>query len=209
MATKRSQEIDYNTNNTINFRVAYSITSRGLDEIEALFFKKLVNYRENKRKNSFKISIDKAIEILTNFNVGPSNKVIEKILNKYGEPLLKSGTTLKEILRRPKVTFEDIKELDEGLLGFDRDTKYQIEVQVKYEGYIQKQLKMIEKHKQLENKRIPTDFEYSGLRGLTNEAIVKLGATKPANIGQASRISGITPADISVLIMYLEGRIKK
>lgn len=145
---------------------------------------------------------------IKDFIIGMSNPRVVEIIEKREETPLKSGVSLSEFLKRPKIKYEDIEYIAESLENIDlsvypEDTKYQIEVQVKYEGYIQKQLKMIEKHKSLELKVIPKDFAYINIKGITAEAKQKLEDIRPENIGQASRISGISPADISVLLMYL------
>lgn len=145
---------------------------------------------------------------MRNINVGSSNPRLKEKFEEYNEPELKSGVTLTELIKRPNFTYEDICYISDEMERFDQETEYQIEVQAKYEGYIAKQLKIIEKHKQLETKIIPENFDYSLIKGLTKEAIEKLKKIKPLNIGQASRISGISPADINVLLMYLDGRIK-
>jgi len=118
---------------------------------------------------------------------------------------------LLELLRRPEVTFEDIKYISEeikgvDLQGYDYDTTYQVEITVKYEGYINRALKMIEKHKSMENKKIPTDIDYDDLKTIPKEAKDKLKRIKPINIGQASRISGVSPADIQAILIYLKMR---
>ena len=142
--------------------------------------------------------------------VGPSNPRVNEVLEKRGETLLKDGVTYFELLRRPEVTFQDIKyiaELGNLELGdYCRDTEYQVEVQVKYSGYIERSMKMIEKHKNLENKKIPADLDYDTLENIPKEAKDKLKAARPLNIGQASRISGVSPADIQVLLIYLKAR---
>ncbi|MGL5356116.1 MAG: tRNA uridine-5-carboxymethylaminomethyl(34) synthesis enzyme MnmG, partial [Cetobacterium sp.] len=124
-------------------------------------------------------------------------------------PEIKSGITLIELLRRPEVSYSDIKYVSEIIekfdLGkYDADTEYQVEVQVKYCGYIQRSLKMIEKHKSLETKKLPEDMDYDILENMPKEAKDKLKQVRPYNIGQASRISGVSPADIQVLLMYLK-----
>lgn len=146
--------------------------------------------------------------------VGTSNTRVSEILEKNGDQALKSGITLTEFLRRPEVSFDDIIYISEILedidfTGFDYDTRYQAEVQIKYDGYIKKSLKMIDKHKSLENKIIPKDFDYFAMSGITAEAKQKLHKIRPLNIGQASRISGINPSDITVLLIYLEMKNKK
>jgi len=154
----------------------------------------------------------KTIEKLEDIKLGISNKRLAEILDRYDESL-KSGTTLKEILRRPKVTYHDIKYIAEIMenapnLSFDEDTEYQIEVQVKYEGYIAKAKQIMDRQKKLDDKKIPKDFDYESMKGITLEAKQRLKERMPYNVGQASRISGVTPADISVLIMYLDGVLK-
>lgn len=153
--------------------------------------------------------VEEIRKICDTITIGSSNKRIVEVLERIGEPPLKSGITLTEFLRRPEVNFSDViyvTELIEGLdlAKYDYDSRYQAEVQIKYDGYIKKSLKMIEKHKALENRIIPNDFDYFAMSGITAEAKQKLYTIKPLNIGQASRISGITPADITVLLMYLE-----
>lgn len=157
-------------------------------------------------------NVEKTMENLENIKLGSSNTRLMEVLEKYDETL-KSGTTLKEILRRPKVTYQDIKYIGEIIenvpnLSFDEETEYQIEVQVKYEGYIARALHVMEKEKKLEDKKIPKNFDYETMKGITREAKQRLIEKKPYNVGQASRISGVTPADISVLIMYLDGVLK-
>lgn len=169
-----------------------------------LLDKKYYDQVVEKKKN-----VEKTMEILENAKLGISNKRLVEILEKYGESL-KSGTTLKEILRRPKVTYQDIKYISEIMsdvpdITYDTNTEYQIEVQVKYEGYIAKSYQLIEKQKKLDKKKIPQDFDYDKIKGITLEAKQMLKSRKPYNIGQASRMVGVTPADISVLIMYLDG----
>ena len=159
-----------------------------------------------------KKNVKETIVKLEDTKLGTSNKRLVEVLEKYDESL-KSGTTLKEILRRPKVTYEDIKYIAEVIengpqLTFDAETEYQIEVQVKYEGYIAKAMQVMEKHKKLDDKQIPKDFDYDAMKGITREAKQRLKEGRPYNVGQASRMSGVTPADISVLLMYLDGVLK-
>ena len=169
----------------------------------------LVSEEEYKKTVHKRESVKKIIEILENTKLGTSNGRLVEILDKYGDSL-KSGTTLKETLRRPKVTYDDIKYIagimnDVPDLSYDEDIEYQTEVQVKYEGYIQKSYQIIERQKRLEEKMIPENFDYNRMQGITREAKQRLGEKRPHNIGQASRIVGVTPADVSVLLMYLEG----
>ena len=142
--------------------------------------------------------------------VGPGNPRVNEVLEKRGETPLKDGVTYFELLRRPSVTLQDIKYIsglsDVKIEDYCRDTEYQVEVQVKYSGYIERSMKMIEKHKSLENKKIPADLDYDTLENIPKEAKDKLKAARPLNIGQASRISGVSPADIQVLLIYLKAR---
>ena len=158
-----------------------------------------------------KKEVAEIIERLTNQNVGSSNERIAEVLEKKNSGTLRSGTTLLELLKRPRLDYADIKYIAEIIDGFQlgeysEDTEYQVEVQVKYDGYIKKSLKMIEKHKALEERLIPKDFDYNEVSGITGEAKEKLIEKRPLNIGQASRISGVSPADISVLLMVLKIR---
>ena len=116
-----------------------------------------------------------------------------------------------ELLRRPNIVYDDIKYVAELIDGFElgnyiSDIEYQVEVQVKYSGYIERSLRMIERHKSLEEKRIPADMDYDSLENIPKEAKDKLKLVRPMNIGQASRISGVSPADIQVLLIYLKMR---
>lgn len=156
--------------------------------------------------------VKEVIEFLDKTNVGISNTTFAKLLEKYEESS-KSGVTLKEFLRRPKVSYQDIKDIVKEMnvdynLDFRDDIEYQIEVTVKYEGYIKKAAQMIEKAKKFDEWKIPKDFNYDAMKGITGEAKQKLKEKKPYNLGQAANILGVTPADIAVLIMYLDGRLK-
>ena len=169
-----------------------------------LLDKKYYDKIETKKKN-----VLETIKNLENIKLGSSNTRLMEVLEKYNESL-KSGTTLKEILRRPKITYADIKYIAEIIenipnLTFDEETEYQIEVQVKYEGYIAKAMQIMNKQKKLDDRKIPKDFDYDKMQGITREAKQRLKEKKPYNVGQASRVAGVTPADISVLLMYLEG----
>ena len=172
-----------------------------------LLDKKYYDIVQEKKKN-----VKETMEKLENIKLGTSNERLVEILDKYNESL-KSGTTLKEILRRPKVTYQDIKYIAEIIenapnLSFDAETEYQIEVQTKYEGYIAKAMQIMEKQYKLDDKKIPKDFDYEKMKGITREAKQRLKENQPYNVGQASRMSGVTPADISVLLMYLDGVLK-
>lgn len=156
-------------------------------------------------------SVKEIIEKLEKQYIGSSNPRVNEVLERYNEELIKNGITLFEFLRRPAVTYEDVKYvcelIDNFELGeFDRDIEYQVEVQVKYSGYIERSLRMIERHKNLEEKKIPADIDYDSMDNIPKEAKDKLKLIRPLNIGQASRISGVSPADIQVLLIHLKMR---
>ncbi|MDO4176672.1 MAG: tRNA uridine-5-carboxymethylaminomethyl(34) synthesis enzyme MnmG [Bacillota bacterium] len=126
------------------------------------------------------------------------------ILEAHGSAPLKSAQSLIEILRRPEITYDDTEEIDDSRPEMSRHQKTMMEVQIKYEGYIEKQKQQIEKFKRLENKKLDPDFDYEKIDGLRIEARQKLNQFRPLSVGQASRISGVSPADINVLLIYLE-----
>lgn len=155
--------------------------------------------------------VKEIIEKLEKQHIGSSNKRVNEVLERCGEEPIKNGITLFEFLRRPNVTYKDVKYVSELIEGFElgnfiSDIEYQVEVQVKYSGYIERSLRMIERHKGLEEKKIPADIDYDSLENIPKEAKDKLKLIRPMNIGQASRISGVSPADIQVLLIYLKMR---
>lgn len=140
---------------------------------------------------------------LENTTVGCNDKV-QELLQKLNSTPLKSGTTLAELIRRPEISYEDLAEIDSDREPLKRDVIEQVNINIKYEGYITRQLKQVEHFKKLENKMIPETINYDEISGLRKEAQQKLKKFNPRSIGQASRISGVSPADISVLLVYLE-----
>ena len=135
-------------------------------------------------------------------NIG-ANKEVQTLLESYNSTPLKSGTTLAELIRRPELSYEAIKPLDKERPELPWDVQEQVDINIKYNGYIRRQLKQVEQFKKLEAKKIPTDLDYEKVGSLRIEARQKLEAYRPISIGQASRISGVSPADISVLLVYL------
>ncbi|MGB3368140.1 MAG: tRNA uridine-5-carboxymethylaminomethyl(34) synthesis enzyme MnmG, partial [Acidaminobacteraceae bacterium] len=129
---------------------------------------------------------------------------VNPILEEHGFALIKHGLSLYDLLKRPEINYELLSSIDTEKPDFHIDVFKQCEVQIKYDGYITKQLKQIEKFKALEKKYIKPNIPYSDIEGLRLEARQKLAEIKPSSIGQASRISGVSPADISVLLVYLE-----
>jgi len=158
---------------------------------------------ELKKKN-----IEKEIERIKSINIKPTQK-INKILQEKGSTPLTTGAKLIDILKRSEITYEDLKEIDPERPDLTKQEKEQVEIQVKYEGYIKLQLVQVEKFKKLETKMLPEDIEYKNLKGISLEAQQKLEKFRPISIGQASRISGVSPADIAVLLIYLEQRKRK
>ena len=126
---------------------------------------------------------------------------MQKLLEEKGSTLLKSGTTIAELIRRPELTYEDLAPIDKERPELPWDVKELVEINLKYEGYIKRQMKQVEQFKKLEAKKIPEDLDYEKVGSLRIEARQKY---RPVSIGQASRISGVSPADISVLLVYLE-----
>ena len=140
---------------------------------------------------------------VTHVNIG-ANKVVQELLEKYGSTPLKTGTTLAELIRRPELTYEDLAPIDPERPDLPKAVTDQVEINIKYEGYITRQLHQVEQFKKLEARKLPEDLDYSQISGLRIEARQKLNDIKPASIGQASRIAGVTPADISVLLIFME-----
>lgn len=150
-----------------------------------------------------KNQIENEVERLNHTIVGPTNKV-QALLEKHSSTPLRSGISLAELLRRPELTYGALEAVDENREPLPIDVVEQVNIQIKYEGYISKQVKQVEQFKRLERKLIPEDFSYEEIKGLRIEAKQKLSKIKPISIGQASRISGVSPADITVLLVYLE-----
>ncbi len=134
--------------------------------------------------------------------ISPSEKV-NKILVSRETSEITTGVHLIDLLRRPQLDYDCLKEIDDTRPDLDRNIFEQVEIEIKYEGYIQKQLNQVDRMKKLENKLLPDDFDYRNIKGLRIEAQEKLNKIKPYNIGQASRISGVSPADISVLLIWI------
>ena len=158
---------------------------------------------EQKRAN-----IEKEVERLKTKTIKPTKQVNE-ILEKYNSSIINNGTKLSELLKRTELTYEVLKPIDEERPNLTKQEIQEVEIQIKYEGYIKLQDSQVEKFKKLETKKLSEDIDYSKLNGLSLEARQKLDKIKPLSIGQASRISGVSPADISVLLIYLEQQKKK
>ena len=145
--------------------------------------------------------IQSEIKRLEKTVIGVSDRV-QMFLGKYGSTLLKSGITLAELVKRPELDYDKLAELDEGRPELPDDVREQVNIEIKYEGYIKRQMQQVAQFKKLEDKKLPEDFDYSEVNSLRREAVQKLNKVQPATIGQASRISGVSPADISVLLVH-------
>ena len=143
------------------------------------------------------------IKRLDSVHVGANSKV-QELLEQYGSVPLNTGTSLSELIRRPELCYEMLAPIDTDRVELPAEVIEQININIKYDGYIKRQIKQVEHFKKLEKKRIPEDFDYDDVGSLRLEARQKLKLYKPISIGQASRISGVSPADISVLLVYME-----
>ncbi|BDG33997.1 tRNA uridine-5-carboxymethylaminomethyl(34) synthesis enzyme MnmG [Parageobacillus thermoglucosidasius] len=156
-----------------------------------------------------KEAIEREKKRLQTFIIKPTPEV-QKVIREAGGSELKDGIRAADLLRRPEMTYEHIKQLAPAEEEISPEVAEQVEIQIKYEGYIQKSLQQVERLKKMENKKIPEDIDYDAIHGLATEARQKLKQVRPLSIAQASRISGVNPADISILLVYLEqGRIAR
>ena len=170
-------------------KIGYEIGLVSQEEYDRLLWKEKAIEEESRR--------------LETVNIGTSEKV-QNFLAQHNSTVLKSGTTLAELIKRPELNYFMLTELDDKRPKLPYDVQEQVNINIKYEGYIKRQMQQVAQFKKLENKKIPKDFDYSLVNSLRKEAVQKLNQRKPANIGQASRISGVSPADISVLLVYME-----
>ena len=150
-----------------------------------------------------KALIEKELKRVKSVSVPPSEK-LNKILVERETSEITTGIRLSELLRRPQIRYEDLREINDGYLSLPRIVKTEAEIQIKYEGYIKRQLEDAERMEKLETKLLPENVDYNEITGLRLEARQKLNKVRPLNIGQASRISGVSPADISVLLIWLK-----
>ena len=148
--------------------------------------------------------INEEIKRIEKTVIAPSDEV-NAFLAECGSTQIKTGIKLAELLRRPELTYDELEKIDTGRPKLPRGVRVTAEISIKYEGYIKRELLEVEKQKRLEDKLLPPDIDYNSLLGLRLEAVEKLNKIRPMNIGQASRISGVSPADVSVLLIYLSG----
>ncbi|REH91651.1 tRNA uridine-5-carboxymethylaminomethyl(34) synthesis enzyme MnmG [Staphylococcus felis] len=169
----------------------------------------LISEARYARFNEKRQHISDEIERLSSIRIKPKERV-QEIITREGGSELKDGILAKELLRRPEMTYDTILEILDETTELSADVREQVEIQTKYEGYIKKSLQQVDKVKRMEEKKIPEDLDYSKIDSLASEAREKLAEVKPLNIAQASRISGVNPADISILLVYLEqGKLQR
>ena len=150
-----------------------------------------------------KEKIEEETQRMEHVHVG-AVKEVQELLQQYGSTPLKNGISLGDLIRRPELSYDIVAPLDKKRPELPYDVREQININIKYDGYIRRQLKQVEGFKKLENKKLPKDIDYDAISGLRIEAKQKLNAYRPISIGQASRIAGVSPADISVLLVYME-----
>ena len=167
----------------------------------------LINEKRYQKLLEKEEMINREINRVNHTNVGTSEKV-QQLLDLYGSTRLTSGTTMAELIRRPELSYEKLRDIDEERPELPWDVEEQVNINIKYEGYIRRQMKQVEQFRKLENRKIPEDIDYDQIQSLRIEAKQKLTEIRPASIGQASRISGVSPADISVLLVYLSAAKK-
>ena len=147
--------------------------------------------------------IRREIERVKSTNIKPSDR-LNQILEEKGTTPVTTGSKLSDLIKRTELDYEILKDVDEQRPELTKEERDEVNIKIKYEGYIKLQLEQIEGIKKLENKKIPEDIDYEKVKGIRIEARQKLEKFRPTSIGQASRISGISPADISVLLIYLQ-----
>lgn len=152
-----------------------------------------------------KSAIETEIKRVSKINFGPTNEV-NSLLESLGSSPLSTGVNMGDIIKRPEITYDMLAPIDTERPELSDEVKEQVNIQIKYEGYIARQMKQVEAFKKLEAKKIPDNIDYDDVMGLRLEATQKFKAVRPVNIGQASRISGVSPADVNMLLVYLNGR---
>jgi len=168
----------------------------------------LISEERYKKFEKKKREIEEEIKRLNNTYVPPSEKVNAFLQSKNSTPL-KGGMKLSDLLKRPELDYKSLEAIDENRPSLSFQVVEQVEITIKYEGYIKRQMQQVEQFKKLENRKLSKDIDYSSIQGLSAEARQKLDKIKPESVGQASRITGVSPADISVLLVYLEQRRRR
>lgn len=169
----------------------------------------LISEERFKKFEEKKKQINNEIERLKNTVIKPSKKVNDFLVS-HETSKLETGTKMSELLKRTELTYKDLAEIDEERnIELPKDVIREVEISLKYEGYIKMQESQVIKFKKLETRELKEDIDYQKISGLSLEARQKLNKHKPSSVGQASRISGVSPADISVLLIYLEQQKRK
>ncbi len=150
-------------------------------------------------------AVEEEISRLEATHLGP-NPELNALLEARGTAAMTSGMSLADLIRRPQISYNDLKDFDASRTGLSRAVVNQVEIRLKYDGYIKRQLKQVDEFAKMEHRRIPADIDYDDIVGLRLEAREKLKKIRPENFGRASRISGVSPADITVLMIYTESR---
>ena len=163
----------------------------------------LVSDETFKKIQEKEYAIEEEIRRVEKTTVG-ANQRVQNFLERHGSTELKTGVTLAELIRRPELNYFMLAEIDDDRPRISRDVAEQVDISIKYEGYLKRQKQQVVQFKKLESKKLDVDFDYNVVGSLRKEAVQKLNLYKPVSIGQASRISGVSPADISVLLVYLE-----
>ena len=167
----------------------------------------LISEEEIRKTREKRESIEKEVERMGNTYIG-ANEKNNAVLNRLGSSPIQSGISLLELCKRPECNYKNLEELDPERPSLSASICEEVEIEIKYEGYIKRQIQQVEAFKKLERKKLPKEIDYQNMQNLRLEARQKLDKIRPENIGMASRISGVSPADISVLLVYLE-RYKK
>jgi len=163
----------------------------------------LVSDERFERLNRKIAAVESEIKRVSKLNIAP-NPIMNKFLTENGTSPLTTGCKLADLIRRPQLGYCMLEPFDTERSEIDDETAEQVELQIKYKGYIEKQMEQIAQMRKFEQKILPEDIDYSQIRGLRLEAAEKLNKHKPHSIGQASRISGVSPADVSILLVWLE-----
>ncbi len=166
----------------------------------------LVSYEDYKKTEDKRIMVEKEIERLCQIKAGASKKMSEFLLS-VGSTPLNTGMTFAELIKRPELNYDILEPVDEDRPKLPKEVTDQVNIEIKYEGYITRQKSQVEQFKKMEKKKLPSDFDYSQIKGLRIEATQKLNKFMPSSIGMASRIQGISPADISVLLIYFKDKM--
>jgi len=164
----------------------------------------LISEERYQRFSKKRALVEQEKERIENTRIRPDHPEVQAVLREVGTPELTEVIGLDQLLRRPEITYAHIERISPAPDELPEEVKEQVEIQIKYDGYIRKSLQQVERMKKVEERRIPTDIDYHQISGMSKEAREKMSKIRPLNIGQASRISGVNPADISVLMVYLE-----